>query len=245
MHRTHTAEQVPVAVHVLRDAGFGNLSLDLIFALPASLGRNWKADLERALALEPDHLSVYGLTLEPHTPFAHWIERGECRPPADERYAQEFLEAHSRLSPAGFEHYEVSNYARPGMASRHNSAYWTRAPYLGLGPSAHSAMGDERRWNLREWSAFERALAGRDSPIEGREVVSPEGRRLEELYLGLRTRSGVAQEQVPSRMAALWQEQGWAHLEAGNLRLTPEGWLRVDSLVLAVRNRAELSPALR
>ena len=136
MHRTHTAEQVAPAVEALRSAGIEELSLDLIFGLPADLGRVWDADLARAFALAPEHLSLYGLTVEEHTPLGRWTERGDVAPVDEERYAVEFLGAHAALAANGFEHYEVSNAARPGRRARHNSAYWRRAPFIGLGPSA-------------------------------------------------------------------------------------------------------------
>ncbi len=233
MHRTHSAYQTEAAVETLRSAGIGELSLDLIFGLPMSLGRNWRADLDRALALRPDHLSLYGLTVEDHTPLARWTARGEVVPVDEGRYAAEFLEADAALGAAGFEHYEVSNYARPGLRARHNSAYWRRAPFIGLGPSAHSGWGRERRWNLREWAAYERAVGSGESPVAGSEHLDDEAVELEELYLGLRTREGVAAERLPPGTAATWLSSGWASVSDGRIRLSAEGWLRLDALAAA------------
>lgn len=235
MHRTHSAEQVDAAVEALRDAGIAELSLDLIFGLPASLGRDWGADLNRALALRPDHLSLYGLTIEDHTPLARWTARGEMAPVDEDRYAAEFLEADTALGQAGFEHYEVSNYALPGRRARHNSAYWRRAPFIGLGPSAHSGRGSARRWNLREWTAYERAVAAGESPTAGAEELDDEAVGLEELYLGLRTRDGVSADRLPQDTVRAWIGSGWATLSGGTLRLTAEGWLRLDALTGAAR----------
>jgi oxygen-independent coproporphyrinogen-3 oxidase len=231
MHRTHAVAQIPQAVEALRRAGILDISLDLIFGLPAALGRDWAADLASALALKPEHLSLYGLTVEAHTPLGQWTGRGEVTPVDDDRYAEEFLLAHSMLRERGYEHYEVSNAARPGHRARHNSAYWRRAPFIGLGPSAHSGFGSERRWNVREWAAYQRLLAGGRSPLEGRELLDPEAVALEELYLGLRTSDGLAADRVPSRVMAEWVDAGWAKAGSGRLRLTPEGWLRLDALV--------------
>ena len=151
--------------------------------------------------------------------------------PVDEdRYAAEFLEADARLTGLGYEHYEVSNYARPGRRARHNSAYWRRAPFIGMGPSAHSGWGDHRRWNLREWSAYERAIAAGESPVAGSERLDPEAVQLEELYLGLRTLEGVTLDRVPAEAGRAWIRSGWATSHAGRLRLTAEGWLRLDAL---------------
>ena len=234
MHRTHDAGQIGRAVEALRSAGITELSLDLIFGLPALLERDWSGDLAQALALEPDHLSLYGLTVEERTPLARWAARGSVIPVDDDRYAAEFLAAHERLGQVGYEHYEVSNYARPGRRARHNSAYWRRAPYVGLGPSAHSAWEGGRRWNLRDWAEYERRLGEGGPVVEGEERLEPAGVRLEELYLGLRTSDGLPAERVPSDAAARWIASGWAETAEGRLRLTPEGWLRLDALVASV-----------
>ena len=234
MHRTHTAEQVPQAVNALRAAGVEDLSLDLIFGLPAALNRSWTGDLERAFELEPEHLSLYGLTVEAHTPLGHWAERGEVTPVDEDRYAAEFLQAHTALCDRGYEHYEVSNAARPGHRARHNSAYWRRAPFIGLGPSAHSGFGNERRWNVREWSAYERLLQAGKSPFEGRELLGNEAVRLEARYLGLRTCEGLALDEVPERQVRQWESAGWATAGSARVQLSPEGWLRLDSLVPAI-----------
>jgi oxygen-independent coproporphyrinogen-3 oxidase len=234
MHRTHTVEQVPRAVETLRCAGLVDLSLDLIFGLPAALDRNWSGDLEQAFALDPNHLSLYGLTVEARTPLARWTQRGEVIPVDDERYASEFLEAHAELVARGYDHYEVSNAARPGHRARHNSAYWKRAPFVGLGPSAHSAFGCERRWNVREWAAYERLMNAGQTPVQERERISEASLLVEELYLGLRTIDGVALSRVPAAVADSWMMAGWADIISDRLTLTPEGWLRLDALVASV-----------
>jgi oxygen-independent coproporphyrinogen-3 oxidase len=232
MHRTHTAEQVAPAVEAIHGAGIEDVSLDLIFGLPAALGRDWEADLARAFALAPDHLSLYGLTVEAHTPLGRWAERGEVTPVDEERYALEFLAADRALSEQGYEHYEVSNAARPGRRARHNSAYWQRAPFIGLGPSAHSGFGRVRQWNLREWSAYERASEAGQGVTAGTEELSDDAIELEEVYLGLRTSDGLPLGQLPPETVAAWIEAGWAQAAGGErVRLTPEGWLRLDALV--------------
>ena len=230
MHRTHTADQVGPAVEAIRSAGIDDVSLDLIFGLPAALGRDWERDLAEAFLLSPDHMSLYGLTVEEHTPLGRWAERGEVAPVDEERYAAEFLAAHEALGRHGFEHYEVSNAARPGRRARHNSAYWRRAPFVGLGPSAHSGFGRARQWNLREWSAYERTVAEGRSVVAGSEELSEEAVALEEVYLGLRTVDGLPPERLDPETVAAWTEAGWAQATAGRIRLTAEGWLRLDAL---------------
>lgn len=233
MHRGHDAEGTAEAMRVLRGEGIEDLSVDLIAGVPEAMGRDWERDLELALALEPTHLSVYSLTVEPHTPLGRWAARGEVREAPEERHAAEFLRAHDRLTGAGFEHYEVSNYSRPSRRARHNSAYWTRVPYLGLGPSAHGFDGEVRRWNLSAYAAWSGAV-GHD-PVGGSERLGPAERAAEEVYLGLRTADGLSVHQNDITTVTSWMNQGWAVLEpAGRLRLTPEGWLRLDALAAAL-----------
>ncbi len=234
MHRSHDAARIGAAVRVLRAAGIDNVSLDLIFALPAELDRDWTRDLDQAVSLLPSHLSLYGLTVEPRTPLDRWISRGAVHAPDEGRYAEEYLLAHRRLTADGYQFYEVSNAARDGYRSRHNSAYWSGRPYLGLGPAAHSFDGRARRWNIREWEAYRRAVAEGRSPVEAEEVLTDEQRELERIYLALRTAEGLPlatlRRPAPS-FAALWVEQGWVVEEGGSLRCTPDGWLRLDGLV--------------
>jgi oxygen-independent coproporphyrinogen-3 oxidase len=234
MHRTHGTRQIGAAVRTLRQAGFDNVSLDLIFALPDAVGPDFRRDLEEALALEPDHLSVYGLSVEPRTPLARWTSRGALLPTGEERYTQEFMLAHDWLTQAGFEHYEVSNYSRPGRRARHNSAYWTGAPYAGLGPSAHAYARGVRRWNLAPWAAYQRAVSRGWSPEEGREVLGDEERRLETLYLGLRTSDGVSLSAIPDTGGGVLEDasrSGLLEISGQTVRATPWGWLTLDDLV--------------
>lgn len=238
MHRTHDADDARRAVEVLRDAGIGALSLDLIFALPPEVPRDWGRDLDAALALAPGHLSVYGLTVEPATPLGRWTSRGEVHEAPEGRYAEEFLAADRTLVAAGYAHYEVSNYARPGARARHNSAYWTGVPYVGLGPGAHGFDGAVRRWNVGAYAAWQQRVdEGRD-PMEGADVLDGDARAAERVYLGLRTTDGLALAGAQERTEAdRWVAAGWATHDGGRVRLTPEGWLRMDALAAALTAR--------
>lgn len=239
MHRVHDAKAAARAVSVARNGGLEAFSLDLIFAVPEHLKRDWDRDLDQALALAPDHISLYGLTVEPHTPLGRWHARGEVTEAPEDRYEQEFLAANQRLRGAGYEHYEVSNFAQPGKRARHNSAYWRGVPYLGVGPSAHGFDGVTRRWNVEAHAAWRTELkAGRD-PRGGDEVLTGENRAAESVYLGLRTRDGLRLE---SSMAVEkirpWVEEGWVEWCASEgesvsekrIRCTPMGWLRLDAM---------------
>ena len=262
MHRTHTARQSVRAIEVLRGAGTPSLSLDLIFGLPQQVPSDLSGDLDRALELEPDHLSVYGLTVEPRTPLQRWMSRGMVTPTAAGRWADEFLLAHRTIVAAGYEHYEVSNYAKSGHRALHNCAYWSGASYAGLGPSAHRFDGTTRSWNVNAWAAYDKVMRDRGDPTAGRETLTPAQRRLERAYLALRTREGLAPEEIEAlnpevltrASAAGWVERlsaadrrppaaGESAAAGGGpdsgLRLTAEGWLRLDELVTALTTWAQ------
>ena len=236
MHRTHRAEQVVPAVAALRDAGIRNISIDMIFALPLELKRDWRRDLDQTLALEPQHFSLYGLTVEPHTPLFRWTERGTAIAAPDERYANEYLLANEMMIAAGFEHYEVSNAGQPGFRARHNSAYWRGVDYLGLGPSAHSFSAGVRRWNVREWTDYQARSARGESLIAGSETLDRDARALESRYLGLRTSDGLPLGELPQDVRDDWCRSGWATVTGDRVSLTVEGWLRLDALVAAARH---------
>jgi oxygen-independent coproporphyrinogen-3 oxidase len=242
MHRTHDAGQIGQAVRTLRRGGIANISLDLIFALPASLNRSWERDLTLALDLEPQHVSLYGLTVEAHTPIARWADRGAVVEGSEAQYEEEFLLASESMTRAGFEHYEVSNFARPGRASRHNSAYWMGAPYAGIGPSAHSFDGAIRRWNVSAYSEWIRRLTTGRPVSGGEEILTRENRDAEDVYLGLRTRGGLEINSTELDTVVRWVEAGWGELEGSRLRLTPTGWLRLDSLAADLAARRERNP---
>ncbi len=235
MGRLHGAEGARRAVAAAKEAGLHNVSVDLVFGLPAAVGRSWSDDLARALALDVPHVSLYGLSVEPATALGRAVAEGKEPPVDEERYREEFLEAAETLTRAGYEHYEVSNFARPGYASRHNAVYWDGRPYLGLGNGAHSYSHPVRRWNVRDWNVYrERVVAGQ-RPEEGRERIDATASALEHTWLSLRTRAGVALAGLSAeagRLVDAWRRAGLADVEAGRARLTPEGWLLLDRLAV-------------
>lgn len=235
MHRTHDASAITRAVDVARGQGIDNISLDLIFAVPQRAGGSWERDVARALELEPSHVSLYGLTVEPHTVLGRRQTRGEVTESTEETYEQEFLHAHDTLGAAGFEHYEVSNFARPGKRSRHNSAYWSNCHYAGVGPSAHEFDGRTRRWNLAAYGEWLAAVQECRDPVAGNEVLSDENRVAEGVYLGLRTVDGLSVSDQELARIAIWADAGWATIadtsaDTSRVRLTARGWLRLDAL---------------
>ena len=234
MHRTHSVDQVAVAAAALADGGMENWSLDLIFALPESLQRDWASDIEQAIALGPPHISLYGLTVESHTPIARWRDRGATVEGSEDVYEAEYLYADQSLTAAGYQHYEVSNFGKPGRSSRHNRSYWTGASYVGLGPAAHGYDGATRRWNEREYAAWLRRVNSGLDPIGGAESLTPENRTAEEVYLGLRTSDGLALRANELGIVGPWVDAGWATVESDTLRLTARGWLRLDALAASL-----------
>ncbi len=234
MHRTHGPSQIDAAVELLRDTPFSSWSFDLIFALPAALGRSWERDLDLALGKRPPHLSLYGLTVEPGTPLGRWADRGEVQPGDESVYEREFLSAHDEATAAGFDHYEVSNFAQPGHHAQHNRSYWRGVSYLGFGPSAHGFDGATRRWNRAAYAAWQKAVAGGEDPIGGSEPIGDGEHRLESVYLGLRTTGGLAAGPEELEQVRPWVTAGWAQVIGDRVILTPLGWLRLDSLAAAL-----------
>jgi oxygen-independent coproporphyrinogen-3 oxidase len=225
---------------MLRDGGISDISIDLIFALPAGVPRDWTRDLALALALSPTHVSLYGLTVETHTPLGRWRERGEVEEAPEERYESDYLTADRMLTAAGLEHYEVSNFGLPGHRARHNSAYWSGVPYAGIGPAAHEYDGVSRRWNVAPYAEWVRLLTLGYDPAGGSETLTEENRATERVYLGLRTTDGLALAGVEVARVQPWVEAGWGDVSNGVFRASPLGWLRLDSLasdLTVVRSR--------
>jgi oxygen-independent coproporphyrinogen-3 oxidase len=234
--RRHDRAQAIRAIELIRENDFADLGLDLIYGLPGSdpagLGRN----LQTALDFRPEHLSCYSLTVAPGTPFYELRRSGQLRLPDDDRSADLFLQLSDVLQAAGYEHYEVSNFARsPNLRSRHNQKYWRRLPTLGLGPGAHSFDGSRRWWNLRDLDAYHRALASGRKPAEGTEELGPEATRLEIIALGLRTSDGVPPGVIGDRpgaqeTVARLLDQGLLTERFGRLCPTRRGLLLADGI---------------
>jgi oxygen-independent coproporphyrinogen-3 oxidase len=242
--RDHGGERAREAVLGAAAAGFPEISLDLIFNLAVEGSEAaWRDDLETGLDLPITHLSLYGLTIEPGTPFQRRTDAGERLTLADDGYGAEYLRACRAARRRGFEHYEVSSFARPGHRSRHNQAYWTGEPYLGLGPAAHSFDG-RRRWaNVASLEGWSRALAEGGDPREFVETLGPAERDLETLYLGLRTARGVDEDHPllarPERRPVVdgLLKQGKLRREAGRVRCTERGFLILDAILASLGGR--------
>jgi oxygen-independent coproporphyrinogen III oxidase len=232
--REHNAVQAEASFHILREAGFANLSIDLMFGLPGQTLAQWNSDLEKTIRLQPDHISTYCLTYEEDTEFFLRHARGEFR--EDPESDAQFLEAAMQmLEGADFQHYEISNYARPGFASAHNRGYWAGDDYLGIGPSAFSTVGLQRFQNVCDYRAYsDRVLAG-ESAVTSTEALTPEMKRTERIALALRTQDGVSSSELEG-----WPTESREFIDLGLLRevnghfiLTPRGKLLADSVAEA------------
>jgi oxygen-independent coproporphyrinogen-3 oxidase len=232
--REHNAAQAKASFHLLREAGFTNLNIDLMFGLPGQTLAQWEETLRKAIALGPEHISTYCLTYEEDTEFFARQQRGEFRQDSDSD--ARFLEsAMQMLENAGFEHYEISNYARSGYASLHNRAYWVGEDYLGIGPSAFSTRGLERRQNVADYRVYaDRVLAG-ESAIGSTELLTEEMKRGERIALSLRTRRGIPSAELQHRPNECreFEELGLLREVNGNFVLTPRGKLLADSVAEA------------
>jgi len=242
--RIHNGPDAVRCVGDARAAGFMNLSVDLIYSLPSQTRASWDATLSRALALGPDHLSAYSLIVEDDTPLARMVASRIVSPNPLEAEASLYEHTMAVMERAGFEHYEVSNYAKPGFRSRHNSAYWSHEAYLGFGPSAHSfwrrSPGSAPvRWgNAPALNRYCEALRRGELPVEMREEVSREQLCNERIFLGLRS-SGVdlrrleREFDLPADRIALaraLEGDGSAVLDGGTLRLTDRGYMLCDEI---------------
>ncbi len=242
--RIHSPEQAENALLWAREAGFSNLSLDLMFGLPGQSGDALEAELERIIGYSPEHVSLYGLTIEEGTPFFDQHRKGQLSPADDETSAGMYLDIDARLSAAGFGHYEISNFARPGFESRHNLGYWQRRGNLGIGAGAHSFFDDGWGRRMEVPADIERYFAQLEQskdPAVLLETFDRAGAMSETLYLGLRTAEGVDDRAFCHRFGVtvaeafpLAIERCGRHLRLidGKWRMNLAGWLIFDRLIL-------------
>ena len=240
IHRPHTFQQVSAAVAAARKAKIKNLNLDLIFGLPGQTEDSWHETVEAALALSPEHLSCYGLTVEEGTPLAGRVARGE-RLPDDDMQASLYLWTVERLAKAGYEQYEISNFAKPGCQSRHNLKYWMGREYMGFGAAAHSDFGGCRYAYVRDLEGYIRGVLDGDRLLSESEMIPPRERSGEYLMLRLRTTLGIEEweyrrefymnfDPIAVRLSE-YEQKGWAVRVGRRWRLTPEGFLLSNRLI--------------
>ena len=234
LERRHTPGRVADVVGWARAAGFGSVSLDLIYGTPGESVDDWRASLAAALACRPGHISAYALIIEDGTRLAAQIRRGDVPPPVDDDQADFYEVADRELTAAGLDWYELSNWSRPGHECRHNLAYWRGNPWWGVGPGAHSHVGGVRWWNVKHPRSYSEALRQGVSPAAAREVLAPDDRRIERVLLESRLSSGLPLSVLtPSEQARVRDlvARGWVALNEDALTLTLQGRLLADAVV--------------
>jgi oxygen-independent coproporphyrinogen-3 oxidase len=243
--RVHSSEQSFRAYEAARGAGFRNVNVDLIYANPGQSIQDWQQDLERVLALGPDHISAYNLTFEEDTLFRRWLEQGKLRPHADEVELDFFWLTRERLSRARLEPYEISNFSLSGYHCRHNVNYWHNGPYVGIGPSAVGKVGSRRGGNLRHLGQYRARMRDGRSALDWHEALPAWARLGETWWLGLRLSEGLRAEDAwtranlegwdaardPALDTARWAEShGWMEQVDGRWRLARKGWPVADAV---------------
>ncbi|MBI3609959.1 MAG: radical SAM family heme chaperone HemW [Nitrospirae bacterium] len=246
--RAHSAQVAREAFRTAREAGFKNMNLDFIYALPEQRLEGWEKTLDEAICLGPEHLSAYALTIEEGTRFGEDYENGLFVLP-DEDWQIRFDDlTQAKLSRAGYMRYEVSNYARPGYACRHNLGYWSQREYLGLGPGAHSYLADRRFSKMEDIEAYIREVEARGEAIEESEPIGSDLAAREALIFGLRKTDGVCLDGIlkryplsdPDRLQKMFEQWRWDELmilEPPRIRLSPRGlrlWDRIAEEIIAL-----------
>lgn len=240
MNRVHTSSQAEQAINNAREAGFSNLNLDLIYGIPGSTLKKVEDNLTLALSFHPEHISTYSLTIEPGTVFGNWHKKGNLNEEKEEEVARQYELISERLTGAGYIHYEISNFARPGYESVHNSNYWKGITYLGIGPAAHSYSGEFRQFNVRNNAKYMAAIEQGVIPME-REYLSNRDKINEYLLTSLRTswgcdltllndRYGYELMSTHKEYISELQKMGKIEIKNNILRLSLSGKLLADQI---------------
>lgn len=243
--RTHTSDDIARTFSELREAGFNNVNFDLIAGLPGQTLAGWSHNLDWALMLRPEHLSLYLLDVHEGTPLADQIQRGQRPKPDDDLAAEMYRLMIERVCAAGYEHYEISAFCLPGYQARHNTKYWTGAPYYGFGCSAHSYDGEFQRWaNERDLTRYTETIARGDSAVVERTILSESDVRAESVFLGMRMMRGMNLKSYQARFGvdlcevyradlARFCESGMVEFDGELLRLTRSGALMSNEVFAA------------
>jgi oxygen-independent coproporphyrinogen-3 oxidase len=243
LNRIHNTLQGREAVQLAREAGFKNVSLDLMYQFPDSTAEDLEADLSAMLSLEPEHISAYGLTLEPKTVFGNWQAKGKLSALDEESAVEQFHLVRNRLEASGYLGYEISNFGKPGHLAVHNRAYWFQRPYLGIGPGAHGFDGDKRYENKPNNAGYLKHLLEENMLFATEEILSPESRLNERILTRLRTiwglslthtrsETGLDLEDLRFKEIQMFLEQGHLIKENNVLYLTYSGKILADHLAM-------------
>jgi putative oxygen-independent coproporphyrinogen III oxidase len=234
LERIHQPASVRAAVGAARRAGYRNVSLDLIYGANGETLASWRRTLTETIGLGPDHVSAYALTIEPATSLGRKVAAGETPAPDPDLQADMFMLACEVLAEAGYRHYEISNWARPGFECVHNLGYWERRPYVGLGAGAHSYRDDVRWWNVRPPETYMEMVGSGELPIGGSESLDPSDAYLEEVFLKLRILEGVPSSWFEADRYERFVRTGLLTDDLGRLVPTERGMLLLNELVLGL-----------
>jgi len=240
MNRAHTASEAQSAIKRVQDAGFENITADLIYGFPLLSNEKWEFNIEQLVENHVPHISSYSITVEPKTALAAFINKGKQATMDEGQSASQFLMLIDHLTESGFEHYEISNFAKPGMHSRHNSNYWDGVNYLGIGPSAHSFNGESRQWNITNNSKYIDGIELRKIPAET-EILSTENKINEYIMTSLRTSKGMNLQSITEKFRSDYSneiynglepflEKDWIIINEQLVTLTREGKLFADHI---------------
>ena len=234
LHRRHSASEAQQAVQLLRDAGIGNVSVDLMFGFPGETPEDWQRDIDVALGLHVEHISAYGLMFEEGTPLYRMLERGEVEEADEETCLKMYSLLVDKLEEAGYEHYEISNFARPGFRSCHNSSYWNNTPYIGLGASAHSYDLRTRSWNVDNLMVYMDSIEKGIRPAESENIDSRT--HYDDIVMtALRTCEGLDLALLDEQHHQLILNSAAPYINKGMLEIS-NGWLRLTRSGIVVSN---------
>jgi oxygen-independent coproporphyrinogen-3 oxidase len=235
MNRAHSAEEAQSSIKRVQDAGFENITADLIYGFPLLTKPKWEHNIQQIIELKIPHISSYSMTVEPATALSSFIKKGEQKPMDEGQSAAQFLILMEQLREAGFDHYEISNFAKPGLFSKHNSNYWEGVPYLGIGPSAHSFNGESRQWNISNNSKYVDQISLKKIPAE-MEFLSTENRINEYIMTSLRTSKGMNLEKITERYGSDYANEVKNGLEP----FADKNWITIKDQVVILTTDGKL-----
>ena len=234
MNRAHNSQEAESSIKRVQDAGFENITLDLIYGFPLLNNEKWLSNISRVLDFNVPHISAYSMTVEPATALASFINKGKQQPMNESQSVEQFILLMKHLQHAGFEQYEISNFARPGMISKHNSNYWKGIPYLGIGPSAHSYNGENRSWNISNNAKYIRSIENGDIPAET-EVLTIANKMNEYIMTSLRTIWGMDLDFITARFGSDYYK-----LVENNLQVVNQDWIKKDQKLVTLTQEGKL-----
>ena len=240
MNRAHNASEAESAIKRVQDAGFENITADLIYGFPLLTDEKWTSNIQQLISMEIPHVSAYSMTVEPQTALGHFIKKGEQKPMNEGQSADQFMQLIEQMEENGYEQYEISNFAKSEAYSKHNSNYWRGVPYLGIGPSAHSFNNETRHWNINNNAKYIAAIEQKELPSE-EEILTPANRINEYIMTSLRTKWGMDLSYLNSnfdaryfedfhKQLAEFVEKGKVKIENKSCTLTAAGKILADHI---------------